>query len=336
MQKFEEAMARLCLMGPQCLVAACLALLSPPGVSLDLTTMLPLAPGSSWRLSADGQEYTLTVIGTGTFEGAPVTVMRNVVSGVTVLEYYLSKNAVGDLYHGSEFESPPFGTSRIVYAPPRLQLPDELDFGQSETQATTISVTNSVFPGVGQVNAITDTITLVGPELVTVPAGSFPAYKFVISSVFNAVLADFPSSSTVWYVPGLGAVKAINVDEEGTETTVLLDFSLAGTDSDGDGIPDDGDAFPNDSGEFADTDGDNIGNNADPDDDNDGISDVAELDCGLNPLLNDAALDSDNDGISNEEECRTGTDPLDDGDPGTSGLNLILIQAIQCDQDDSC
>ncbi|MEM9314646.1 MAG: thrombospondin type 3 repeat-containing protein [Pseudomonadota bacterium] len=298
--------------------------------------MLPLVPGSTWRLSADGQEYTLSVIGTGTFEGASVTVMRNVVSGVTVLEYYLSKSSAGDLYHGAEFDSPPFGSTRTIYTPPRLQLPDELDFGQSETQGTTISVTNSVIPGLGQVNTITDTITLVGPELVTVPAGTFPAYKFVIDSVFDAVLVDFPSSSTVWYVPGLGAVKAINVDEEGTETTVLLDFSLAGPDSDGDGIPDDGDAFPNDAGEFADTDGDNIGNSADSDDDNDGIGDAEELDCGLNPLLNDAALDSDSDGISNEEECRAGTNPFDDSDPGAGGLNLILIQAVQCEKENDC
>ena len=44
-------------------------------------------------------------------------------------------------------------------------------------------------------------------------------------------------------------------------------------DKDGDGIPDDEDAFPNDPTEWRDSDGDGIGDNADNDDDNDGILD---------------------------------------------------------------
>jgi len=44
-------------------------------------------------------------------------------------------------------------------------------------------------------------------------------------------------------------------------------------DTDGDGVRDRDDAFPNDPAEWLDTDGDGIGNNADPDDDNDGIAD---------------------------------------------------------------
>lgn len=34
------------------------------------------------------------------------------------------------------------------------------------------------------------------------------------------------------------------------------------------------DAFPSDASEFVDTDGDSMGNNADPDDDNDGVADA--------------------------------------------------------------
>jgi len=44
-------------------------------------------------------------------------------------------------------------------------------------------------------------------------------------------------------------------------------------DSDGDGVLDHLDAFPDDSSEWLDSDGDQIGNNSDPDDDNDGIID---------------------------------------------------------------
>ncbi|MCB1844146.1 MAG: hypothetical protein KDI09_14380, partial [Halioglobus sp.] len=56
------------------------------------------------------------------------------------------------------------------------------------------------------------------------------------------------------------------------------------TDSDGDGTPDSEDAFPNDPFETLDTDNDGIGNNADPDDDNDGVSDLEEIRRGSDPL----------------------------------------------------
>jgi len=69
------------------------------------------------------------------------------------------------------------------------------------------------------------------------------------------------------------------------------------------------DAFPADPTEWLDTDDDGTGDNADTDDDNDGLLDVAELTIhGTFPLL----WDSDNDGFSDGYEVNAGTDPLDD------------------------
>jgi len=48
-------------------------------------------------------------------------------------------------------------------------------------------------------------------------------------------------------------------------------------DTDGDGVPNDEDAFPQDPSEWIDSDGDGIGDNADTDDDNDGILDVFDF-----------------------------------------------------------
>lgn len=48
-------------------------------------------------------------------------------------------------------------------------------------------------------------------------------------------------------------------------------------DIDGDGVPNDEDAFPHDPSEWIDSDGDGIGDNADTDDDNDGILDVFDF-----------------------------------------------------------
>ena len=51
----------------------------------------------------------------------------------------------------------------------------------------------------------------------------------------------------------------------------------ADEDDDNDGVPDDSDAFPLDATESIDTDLDGIGNNADEDDDNDGVLDIVDL-----------------------------------------------------------
>jgi hypothetical protein len=79
-------------------------------------------------------------------------------------------------------------------------------------------------------------------------------------------------------------------------------------DSDGDGVPDDEDAFPDDPKEWEDTDEDGIGNNADEDDDNDGLTDEDEINLyGTDPLN----PDSDGDGYTDGDEISKGTDPLD-------------------------
>ncbi len=60
-----------------------------------------------------------------------------------------------------------------------------------------------------------------------------------------------------------------------------------------------------------DTDRDGIPDDTDPDDDNDGMTDVWERAYGLNPLdSGDAAIDSDSDGVNNLSESRIGTSPI--------------------------
>jgi hypothetical protein len=61
-------------------------------------------------------------------------------------------------------------------------------------------------------------------------------------------------------------------------------YNLDQSDVDGDGYGDVCDAFPNDENEWLDTDSDNIGNNADTDDDGDGLTDVFEIAEGTDPL----------------------------------------------------
>ena len=94
------------------------------------------------------------------------------------------------------------------------------------------------------------------------------------------------------------------------------------------------DAFPLDANEWLDTDLDGIGNNADLDDDDDGMSDVYETNNGLNALdESDRDLDLDGDGLSNYEESELGTlanntdsdgDSIPDGWEVTYGLDPTL------------
>ncbi len=81
-------------------------------------------------------------------------------------------------------------------------------------------------------------------------------------------------------------------------------------DSDGDGWSDTADAFPLDATEWLDTDADGVGNNADEDDDDDGMPDIWENQFdGLDALVDDADQDLDNDGISNIDEYLADSDP---------------------------
>ena len=86
-------------------------------------------------------------------------------------------------------------------------------------------------------------------------------------------------------------------------------------DDDNDGVSDQDDAFPLDSAESIDTDKDGLGNNADLDDDGDSITDALELNLGTDPLDGD----TDDDGISDGDD-RFPLDPSEFEDSDFDGV----------------
>lgn len=128
----------------------------------------------------------------------------------------------------------------------------------------------------------------------------------------TATLGDLNEGTTYYYV-----VRAYDATgESGDSNEVAYTPVVTSTDSDGDGVDDSMDPFPQDGSEWLDTDSDGVGNNADTDDDGDGMSDVWETTYGLNPLIDDADQDLDNDGVSNGDEYTAGSDPTQE--PGNS------------------
>jgi len=98
----------------------------------------------------------------------------------------------------------------------------------------------------------------------------------------------------------------------------------ADPDDDGDGVADGDDASPLDAGEWDDTDGDGIGDNTDLDDDNDGWSDAEENECGTDQYDSDSTpVDYDSNGVCDVN------DPIVEPEPeGTPGFGLISALAV--------
>jgi hypothetical protein len=103
--------------------------------------------------------------------------------------------------------------------------------------------------------------------------------------------------------PPITCITNILVDD------IFITSLIEDTDDDNDGVLDTSDKFPLDPTETLDNDNDDIGNNADTDDDNDLMPDTWETTYGLNPLVNDASGDLDGDGLTNLQEYNNGSNP---------------------------
>lgn len=144
------------------------------------------------------------------------------------------------------------------------------------------------------------------------------------SSTDNVAVADyavFLNGQAVAY-PVTTSYSVSNLDTSVDNTFTILARDLMGNESplsaplliqseasdrDGDGIPDNADNCPEVSNpDQINTDGDEVGNLCDADDDNDGLTDVQEVELGTNPLNRD----TDGDGWSDKEEVEEGTDPV--------------------------
>jgi hypothetical protein len=131
------------------------------------------------------------------------------------------------------------------------------------------------------------------------------------------------------YQPGEEVYFSLKVcNPLGCFTTAETNAITVPIDTDQDGVTDTLDRFPNDPYESADTDSDGVGNNADEDDDGDGIPDLVEIELGLDSLnAVDAIGDLDSDGVNNLVEYLLGS-VLDDAEqsPKKNGIFVSFEQ----------
>jgi hypothetical protein len=99
-----------------------------------------------------------------------------------------------------------------------LRIPSNMENG-SRIEDTWMNMVVRV-PVIGQVTAntmMTD-IRCIGIETVTVPAGTFEAYKVTLTSTTETSgwgRSPIINTGTTWYVKGIGVVKSVNVDDRG-------------------------------------------------------------------------------------------------------------------------
>lgn len=115
-------------------------------------------------------------------------------------------------------------------------------------------------------------------------------------------------------------VVSADVVKEAISGSASLIVSDPVTDTDRDGVVDTQDAFPNDPTETIDTDGDGVGNNADLDDDNDGIPDLQD------PTPIGEVSDSGNgDGTGDSGGNGNGSTSPPTGGNGICGMGMVPI-----------
>ena len=136
------------------------------------------------------------------------------------------------------------------------------------------------------------------------PTSNNYKYSVDVGKVNSCTISGLVEGKTYYF-----AATAYDTNMNESEFSLEIDYLVPTIDTDGDGYTDSNDDFPDDPTEWLDTDDDGIGNNADEDDDGDGMPDFWEDDHELNPLVDDAQNDQDGDGVPNLEEYLAGTDP---------------------------
>ena len=174
------------------------------------------------------------VDGSSTFQGMPVqqTTTEFSSSGsdvsATSLGYGTVDTAQMRIFDFGNDSTDSLGGSTLVTYDPFLLFRYDLEPGESYSQTVTVEATTAQggieFPAT--LSELELTVTYVGVQQITVPAGTFNACRFEHSSITRSAGIEFESSQTLWLAENAGVL--LRDRYEGGET-VLVEGILNGT-----------------------------------------------------------------------------------------------------------
>ena len=304
----------------------------------------PLVQGSSWVYRGGPSGAMTTTVRNGTFPLNSAAATINLTDTTGDDEFY-TNDTLGLRLHRQKGPDELGNPLDVIYVPPATLLPPQFAFDDGTASRGTFSnglltgFVSGIDPSTGRsVSAnvpILVTARAQQPQMVTTPAGVFPAVPLLVTVADQSPDAETPSLETVWLANGIGPIaigtptfftytlESARIDVDGDGVMVLQDNcrTVANSnqlDGDNDGAGDacdldvDGDEALNVADncplianfDQADRDGDRLGDVCDGDGDNDGISDAYETAHGLDPANpGDALLDQDGDGYANLVEA---------------------------------
>ena len=188
----------------------------------------PLKSGNTWTYLDNGVVLeTETVLpGVENVNGVATLVVETSGGESSGSRQDFTNDANGLRLHKA-FEPGPEGGS-VIFQPPWLLSPAEASFGES---ARSSGIADFTFTGLGTFRlSYGSTSTVIGPEIVTVPLGTFDTVKvetmLTISGTIFGQFISLSESDTNWLAANVGIVKAIAEFEGEFHTEELIDTNV--------------------------------------------------------------------------------------------------------------
>jgi hypothetical protein len=194
------------------LLLASLSLFAAAAAAFPSEPYYPLHDGATWTYSSpQSGTWTETVVGSGTFNGSTVKIVRDEAGN----ESYYTNDLQGVRLHGRYFPDAA-GNETDTYLPPVALAAVDAAIGVAVNGTGTVSVLVGM---AGFSVSYSSTSVPVGYENVSVPAGTFAnalRVQLTVNYAFDSVA--WYQTADVWLVLGIGIVKQVLYDSSDGST----------------------------------------------------------------------------------------------------------------------
>jgi hypothetical protein len=205
-----------------------------PAAGLCAHLYYPVKPGASWQ-------YQLSGPSSGTFTRSIVSLNENGFEVQDVFSAGTTLRASWACQQGSLIRLTPSGSASVSFADVQMNfvvesnngvtLPADLKPGAAWTQHLVVTGQNNIGGANVDSRMVMDlSCKAIGVETVSVPAGSFDALRVDCSTrletSFAGTTISVNDTTSAWYAPGVGEIKARGSSEMGSSEFVLLSYSI--------------------------------------------------------------------------------------------------------------